>query len=468
MVQACYKHTDLFALEIARFVADKTADFAGGEIGVRSERTFPAGIELATRLRTLAADVWDAGEMPQGRDEIRRSVAARVVRSMADHVQVFSERTAEGSVRMVKRDGRSGKLTYCAVPYDVSEFIASMCGVHQQAHSVLDYTRCTRCHRKLTAPKLALLNGLPYGPDCIQQVDVLGDAEVVALEDWLGRKHPEPTTTTTTADRPVIFTSATLAAPDMAAIRREFGLSETIDIQVQSPFAYNRSALLFVPDASAPIPANGARDEHTRYAVETMGKLVRAAGGGAFLLFTSYSAMKWAASELIDGFERSGITCYMQGDLPKMELIARFRDNGNAVLFATKSFWEGVDVQGAALRLVVIDKLPFEAPNPLNQAQEEALRRYAEAELGYTGNKLQWYPFEALRVPKMIIDLKQGAGRLIRTRNDQGVIAILDPRIRKTQYGRNCVLPSLPPAPLTSNLTEAARFLEDVCSARLA
>lgn len=469
LLDACGEHTDLFALEIARFVADKaTGDYQGSEIGVRSERFFPAGLELAARLRSLAGDLWDVGEMPQGKDEVQKAQGARAVRSMADHVQVFSERTAEGSVRMVKRDARSGKLTYCAVPYDVSEFIASMCGVKQQAHSAPDYTRCTRCHRKLTAPKLALLNGLPYGPDCIQEVDALGDAEVVALEDWLALEHPAPKDTPTAADRPVIFTSATLAAPDMAAIRREFGLTDTLDMQVQSPFDYNRSALLFVPDANAPVPANGARDEHTRYAIETMERLVTAAGGGAFLLFTSYSSMKWAASELIDRFERKGYTCFMQGDLPKMELIARFKQHGNAVLFATKSFWEGVDVQGAALRLVVIDKLPFDAPNPLNQAQEEALRRYAETELGYTGNKLQWYPFEALRVPKMIIDLKQGAGRLIRTRTDRGVIAILDPRVRKTQYGRNCVLPSLPPAPLTSNLNDAARFLEGVCSAQLA
>lgn len=468
LVDACTEHTDLFALEIARFVADLSTSDYSSEIGVRCERTFPAGLELAARLRSLATDLWNPSEMPQGRDEIRKAQGARAVRSMADHVQVFSERTAEGSVRMVKRDTRSGKLTYCSVPYDVSEFIASMCGVHQQATTLLDHTRCTRCHRKLTAPKLALLNGLPYGPDCIQEVDALGDAEVVDLADWLAQEHPKAKTVTSAADRPVIFTSATLAAPDMAAIRREFGLTDTLDMQVQSPFDYNRNALVFVPDAGAPVPANGARDEHTRYAIETMEKLVLASGGGAFLLFTSYSSMKWAASELIDTFERRGITCFMQGDLPKMELIARFKQHGNGVLFATKSFWEGVDVQGAALRLVVIDKLPFEAPNPLNQAQEDALRRYAEKELGYTGNKLQWYPFEALRVPKMIIDLKQGAGRLIRTRADQGVIAILDPRVRKTQYGRNCVLPSLPPAPLTSNLNDAARFLEGVCNAQLA
>jgi ATP-dependent DNA helicase DinG len=225
---------------------------------------------------------------------------------------------------------------------------------------------------------------------------------------------------------------------------------------------------MFVPAANVPVPNGGVRDEHTRYVTDVMKQLVLSAGGGAFLLFTSYGSMRRVAVELTSTFERNGIACYLQGDLPKMELIARFRANGNAVLFATKSFWEGVDVQGAALRLVVIDKLPFEAPNPLNQAQEESLRRYAESELGYTGNKLQWYPFEALRVPKMIIDLKQGVGRLIRTSTDRGVIAILDPRIRTTQYGRNCVLPSLPPAPVTSTLSEVVRFLEVECGAQLA
>lgn len=467
LVNACTEQVGLFAEEVARFVADLSAGDSS-EIGVRRERTFPAGLALAARLRMLAAALWPLDEMPQGQEEMRMAQGARSVRSMADHVQVFSERTAEGWVRMIKRDARSGKLTYCSTPYDVSEFIASMCGVRRQAIAPPDYTRCARCHRKLTAPKLALLNGLPYGPDCIQSVDVLGDAEVVDLADWLGRKHPEPKTVASAADRPVIFTSATLAAPDMAAIRREFGLTDTLDIQVQSPFDYNRNALVFVPDTNAPIPTSGARDEHTRYAIEAIKKLVLASGGGAFLLFTSYASMHKAADELVDVFTRKGYACFVQGDLPKMELIARFKRHGNAVLFATKSFWEGVDVQGTALRLVIIDKLPFEAPNPLNQAQEEALRRYAEKELGYTGNKLQWYPFEALRVPKMIIDLKQGAGRLIRTHADRGVIAILDPRARKTQYGRNYVLPSLPPAPLTDNLNDAVRFLEGVCNAQLA
>ena len=444
----------LFVDEVERFMSDKLDN----EVGVRSERCFAAGVELAGVMRTLADAVWNPGEMPEDKDELRKAKAAQAVRSMADNVRVFSEQTVDGHVRIVRRE-RKGTLTYCAVPYDVSEFIGRLCGVERTVLHGMDYTRCTRCHRPLTAAKLALLDGKPYGPDCIQAVDVMGDAETVLLADWLAREHPQPETRISDADRPVIFTSATLAAPDFAAFKREAGLTDALTLQARSPFDYEANAMIFVPDADAPVPSGNGRDEHSVYMVETIQTLVEASKGGAFLLFTSYTAMQYAVNALRWLFEDHGWPVYVQGELPKLEIAKRFREHGSAVLFATKSFWEGVDIQGEALRLVVIDKLPFEAPNPLNTAQEDALRRYAEQKLGYTGNKLQWYPFEAQRVPKMIIDLKQGSGRLIRTRSDYGVIAILDPRVRKTQYGRNSVLPALPPAPVTSQLTQACAFL---------
>jgi ATP-dependent DNA helicase DinG len=453
-VDQAKKKADLFIGEVEHFMSDKE----GSEVGVRKARRFVAGVELANTMRALADSVWNPGEMPENKDELRRARAAQAVRSMADNVRLFSEQTVDGYVRIVRRE-RKGTLTYCAAPYDVSGFIGRMCGVERIVQQSVDHTRCTRCHRPLTAAKIALLDGKPYGPDCIQMVDVLGDAETILLADWLAQEHPQPETKVTSADRPVIFTSATLAAPDFAAFKREAGLTDALTLQARSPFNYEDNALIFVPDANAPVPGNNGRDEHSGYVVETIQALVEASKGGAFLLFTSYASMQYAVNMLRWRFEGRGWPVYVQGELPKLEIVKRFREHGGAVLFATKSFWEGVDVQGEALRLVVIDKLPFEAPNPLNMAQEDALRRYAEQTLRYTGNKLQWYPFEALRVPKMIIDLKQGVGRLIRTRSDYGVIAILDPRVRKTQYGRNFVLPALPPAPVTSQLTQACAFL---------
>ena len=133
---------------------------------------------------------------------------------------------------------------------------------------------------------------------------------------------------------------------------------------------------------------------------------------------------------------------YVQGELPKMEIARRFKEDGNAVLFATKSFWEGVDVPGDALRCVVIDKMPFAAPSPLSRAREKACDN----------------PFAQIMLPEMIIDLKQGAGRLVRRATDKGVIAILDSRIRSKPYGRNIVLPSLPPAKLTHTAAMITEF----------
>ena len=119
-----------------------------------------------------------------------------------------------------------------------------------------------------------------------------------------------------------------------------------------------------------------------------------------------------------------------------------------------------MSIDGQALRLVCIDKLPFEAPSPLNQAQEAALTLWARGQ-GMTGKAAEWYPFENLRVPRMVIDLKQGAGRLIRTQSDWGVIAILDSRLRAAQYARRLVLPALPPARRVHDLWQVSDFFAE-------
>jgi Rad3-related DNA helicase len=457
-LDACDEWVALFDQEVTRFMADKE----GGEVGVYGTTTFPSGIELASRLDHFANSVWGDGDLPDSAEEIRLARAANGVRSMAGHLRVFSSPTEDGHVRIVKRQAGGNGLLFCSVPFDVSEFIAGLCGIFPRLAPVapVDHTRCARCHRTLTAEKVAVLEGRPYGPDCIQVVDVLGDAEVVPLAWWLANTLPKPTKPLgSSGSSPVIFTSATLAAPDMGAIKREYGLTSALEMQALSPFPYKRNMILFMPDADAPAPNAADRGPHLDYMVDTMHALVTAAQGGAFLLFTSNAALRYAVDNLGKKFQRMGLPVYVQGELPKMEIAKRVREDGNAVLFATKSFWEGVDIQGDALRLVVIDKLPFEAPNPLNQAQEAALRRYAEQEMGLRGNKLEWYPFEAMRVPRMVIDLKQGAGRLIRTATDAGVVAVLDPRVRKTQYGRNRVLPALPPGQVTSKLETACAFL---------
>jgi len=229
-------------------------------------------------------------------------------------------------------------------------------------------------------------------------------------------------------------------------------------MQALSPFNYQANSLLYVPSGNIPQPGGKDASAHQEFVSQELFNLVTASRGGAFLLFTSFSAMNNALRNLRQMFERRNWPVLVQGEYPKLTLVEKFKQSGSAVLFATKSFWEGVDIQGSALRLVAIDKLPFEAPNPLNTAQEAALIDYAKFELELDGNKAKWYPFNAMRVPKMITDLKQGTGRLIRTTEDYGVIAILDPRVRTTDYGRRMVLPSLPPAKLTDDMTVVAEF----------
>ena len=255
---------------------------------------------------------------------------------------------------------------------------------------------------------------------------------------------------------PVIFTSATLAAPDMSHFLRESGLPYALQMQVDSPFDYKRNALLYIPNGTTPDPGS---DAYLTYLIDDLRRLVQASRGGAFLLFTSYHTLNEAVQALRYDFESRGWPVLVQGELPKLEIAKRFREQGSSVLFATKSFFEGVSIDGDALRLVVIDKMPFEAPNPLNTAQEAALTRWAMAN-GQSQRAAEFYPFNALRVPKMVIELKQGVGRLIRTATDRGVMAILDPRIRVKQYGRQAVLPSMPPARLVASAWDVEQFFE--------
>ena len=259
------------------------------------------------------------------------------------------------------------------------------------------------------------------------------------------------------ARQATVFCSATLAAPDMAHFMTQAGLPQALQMQAASPFNYAKNALLYLPPAGAPAPKNNDNGTWLAWAIDEMRQLVLAAKGGAFLLFTSYNAMNQAVRTLAPIFAARRLTVLVQGEMPKLELAKRFRSDGSAVLFATKSFFEGVSIDGAALRLVVVDKMPFEAPSPLSQAMEADLLERGRA-AGMAGKSLEMYPFNQLRVPKMIIELKQGLGRLIRTSTDTGVMAVLDSRVRASQYGRSAVIPSLPPASLVSRIELVQAF----------
>jgi Rad3-related DNA helicase/intein/homing endonuclease len=441
-------------LLLERGIAVHTNNTDDAQVSIGKDEPLQGADTLALQLLALAEDVRPEDELPADADEKKLARKAQRICTMAGKLAMMSGPTRDGYVRWIDqgRGGEPAKL--CSQPFDVSHWIAQLAGVNAQPAAVQpDYTRCERCRRTLTAEKVAILDRKPYGPDCIHHVDVFGDAETVNLAEWLALDRSETPLLTYSA-KATIFCSATLAAPDMAHFLRTAGLPQALQMQAASPFDYAANALLYLPSGAAPAPnAQG----WLAWAVDEMRQLVLAANGGAFLLFTSYSAMNTAVQTLARTFTARGLTVLVQGEMPKAEIAKRFKADGSAVLFATKSFFEGVSIDGAALRLVVVDKMPFEAPTPLTQAMEADLLDKARA-AGLTGKTLEMYPFNALRVPRMIIELKQGLGRLIRTQTDQGVMAVLDSRIRSAQYGRSAVIPSLPPAALCSRIELVQAF----------
>jgi ATP-dependent DNA helicase DinG len=242
-----------------------------------------------------------------------------------------------------------------------------------------------------------------------------------------------------------VFTSATLAVgEDFTHFLSRIGAPAARSVKIDSPFDFESQAMVLLPPG---LPDPAAR-EYTARVVETALPLIEAAGGRTFLLFTSHRALGEAARllEARPGFaERYPLL--VQGEAPRESLLRRFRELGNAVLLGTASFWEGVDVRGHALALVVIDKLPFAPPDdPLLKARLEGIRRRG-------GN-----PFQEFQLPQAVLALKQGFGRLIRDREDFGVVVLCDPRLRSRGYGR-LFLSSLPPATVVSDADEAAGFL---------
>ncbi len=433
-----------FQTEIMRFVGHST----DSQIGIGEERTFTSGLKLSNILRDAADEIWPEDETPSHEDK-RKLVDANRLRATALAVEYTSGQTPDGNVRWY--DTKEQKV--CIAPYDVSGFISDIVE-HKEETMTLDSTHCARCNRELTSKTVHLLSGLPYGPECIKYVDVFGDAEIVSREEWFGMPRTEIEVTRIAP--PIVFCSATLATPDMATFMRDCGIDDAMSMIAASPFDYENNAMLYIPIGATPSPD---QQEYTAWMISEIKQLVNYARGGAFLLFTSYRNMQAATQALRADFERIGLLVLVQGEMPKLEIARRFKEDGNAVLFATKSFWEGVSVEDEALRLVIIDKMPFAAPSPLFDAQKRHLLRYA-AEKGVKGRDLEWYPFNNLDVPVMTLDLKQGTGRLIRTQRDKGVIAILDSRLRSKQYARKMVLPSLPPAYMVSDKYMVADFFD--------
>jgi ATP-dependent DNA helicase DinG len=215
-----------------------------------------------------------------------------------------------------------------------------------------------------------------------------------------------------------------------------------------SPFPYASSVLLAIP-ADAPLPEEPS---YQSFVDKAAAKLAATAGGSALILFTSYQSLRSAWNAAAPELQKQGIRCLKQGDDDRSRLLSDFLNDETSVLFATDSFWEGVDAPGDTLRLVILCRLPFRTPNdPVFEARREALEKQGRN------------PFMELSLPESVMKFKQGFGRLMRRSSDHGVVAVLDGRILRKRYGE-FFIKSLPETQTCfgefgSILREAERFL---------
>jgi len=315
-----------------------------------------------------------------------------------------------------------------------------------------------------------LCRGLVHEGEAIAQLARRGDrvrTAIGAIDDlgsgtrvgWVGREGRSVTLGATPVDvssifrrevlgerRAVVLTSATLTTGGhFGFVRSRLGIDFEVDeAVVPSPFDWTTQALLYLPEMPerrSPEFARAAKDETLA--------LVRASGGGALVLCTSKASMQELSRALSRPLRAMGLPVRTQGDAPRSALLDWLRAAEHGVLFATQSFWEGVDVPGSALRLVVVDRLPFDVPSdPLVEARTRKLAAEGQD------------AFMEYLVPSAALALKQGFGRLVRSRSDRGVVAILDSRIVERGYGQR-FLESLPPVPRTRARADVERFFAD-------
>jgi ATP-dependent DNA helicase DinG len=241
--------------------------------------------------------------------------------------------------------------------------------------------------------------------------------------------------------RTTVLTSATLTVDGgFGYIRDRLGIRSAAEIRLPSEFNFERQAVLYLP----PRMPDPRSQEFAAAAGRQVVEILRRTRGRAFVLFTSYATLR-----AVQGMAEMALDypIFVQGTAPRTQLLKQFRATPHSVLFATASFWQGVDVVGDALSCVIVDKLPFASPgDPITAARIDSIRA--------RGGE----PFEEYQVPLAILALQQGLGRLIRHRRDRGVLAVLDPRLRTKGYGRR-FLASLPPAPVVHELDSLSTFL---------
>jgi ATP-dependent DNA helicase DinG len=345
----------------------------------------------------------------------------------------------------------SGRMPWAAIA-DRKTVQEALDAMHQQLQALCDWLELAAARGK------GLENCHARSEDFLQRLELLRNNEDEEYIQWLDihrrsfSMHLTPLNIAPgfqshmqASKSAWIFTSATLAVGgSFQHFMDRLGIQAARTLYLQSEFDYARNAVLYVPEG-LPDPNS---ETYTAEVVAAALPVLEESGGRAFLLFTSHRALRQAAEILEDEIE---FPLLVQGDLPRGELLERFRELGNAVLLGTSSFWEGVDVKGPALSCVIIDKLPFASPgDPVLQARIDLLRKRG-------GN-----PFMDYQLPNAVINLKQGVGRLIRDTSDQGVLMLCDPRLLSKPYGRTFIK-SLPAMTRTRKLEVVERFFREVC-----
>lgn len=426
------------------------------EVTIKDVDTFPLIKEMAAIVEAEADSIWHSDWTPNGDEELKKFRKAKKMRNLAERLYAVASPTPTGYVRWIKKATDKNDDALCVAPYSVKELASKLMAPPLIIRSM---EGCACCGVALSG-RFFVLEDDAYCASCVTEIDIENNAE--------------PTTSINTKQASCIekqnfmLCSATLGAPKLDPFMREVGIADAMTIQVISPFDYKNNARIYIPNGNAPSAKAGNDNQYHPFIVEEIKKLIAASGGGAFLLFTSNKSLKYARDILYP--QLSGkYPVFVQGwKYTKLEIIKQMKACDNGVLFATRSFFAGADIPGDSLRLVVLDKLPFTAPNPLSNAKGEDLRRWARENLALSEKDLEFYPFNQIAIPEMIITAKQAFGRLIRGMNDKGVVAILDNRALTTDFGRRHLIPSLPDAPIVREISEVKAFFDSYRNRKIA